>query len=532
MFIKLDDIIPNRFQPREIFDEEELNKLADSIKQHGVIEPILVRPVSNKYEIIAGERRYKASVLAGLTKIPALVKQMDDKESSIVAFIENEHRADVSVIEEARTINRILKSNNMKQEELAHELGISQSSLANKLRLLNLPHEIQEALMKNEISERHARSLLTVKDENKQIELLNKIKEKRMTVRELDSEIKNMNNMYGNMNQINNMGNGTNMNMPQPPMGPAPMPAQPVQDDGFMNFLNNYDNNNPLPAQAPQAQPVQDNGFNNFLNNYDQNYGMNNNMPQPPMGPAPMPSQPVQDDGFMNFLNNYDNNNPLPAQAPQAQPVQDNGFNDFLNNYDQNHGMDNNMQQSPMGPAPMPAQPVQDDGFMNFLNNYDNNNPVQDEPSRAPLSPGMPQTPVMPTGPQNNDDGFMNFLNNYDNNNPIQEEVNNSPAASNNDFNGYLNNYENIDNPLNNASISSVAPPIAANYNANDYIENNPNYVDVSKQMVIDNVDDIINRLKNVIDDIKSNSKYKIDTDEINYDDLYQITIKIDKRDF
>ena len=86
MYIKLDDIIPNRFQPREVFEEEALNKLADSIRQHGVIEPIIVRPIANKYEIVSGERRYKASILAGLTKIPAIIKPMDDKESSIVAF--------------------------------------------------------------------------------------------------------------------------------------------------------------------------------------------------------------------------------------------------------------------------------------------------------------------------------------------------------------------------------------------------------------------------------------------------------------
>ncbi len=170
MYIKIDDIIPNRFQPREIFDDESLNKLAESIKQHGVIEPILVRPVSNKYEIIAGERRYKASVLAGLTKIPAMVRQIDDKECSIIAFIENEHRSDVSAIEEAKTMDRILKSNNMTQEELAKELGINQSTIANKIRLLNLPLEVQDALMHNERAERHPRSLLSVKNEEKQIE--------------------------------------------------------------------------------------------------------------------------------------------------------------------------------------------------------------------------------------------------------------------------------------------------------------------------------------------------------------------------
>ena len=174
--LNIEDVLPNRFQPREYFDEKALNELADSIRQHGVIEPIIVRTVGNKYEIVAGERRYKASALAGLTKIPALVKQLDDKQSSIIAYIENAQRKDVSAIEEARTTNRILKSNNMTQEELAKELGVSQSSIANKLRLLNLPLEVQDSLMRNEISERHARSLLTVKDSSKQIELLNKIK--------------------------------------------------------------------------------------------------------------------------------------------------------------------------------------------------------------------------------------------------------------------------------------------------------------------------------------------------------------------
>ena len=137
MYIKLDDIIPNRFQPREVFDEKALNELADSIRQHGVIEPIIVRPVSNKFEIIAGERRYKASAIAGLTKIPAIIRDMDDKESSLVAYIENAQRRDVSAIEEARTAERIMKQNNMTQEELARNLGISQSALANKIRLIS-----------------------------------------------------------------------------------------------------------------------------------------------------------------------------------------------------------------------------------------------------------------------------------------------------------------------------------------------------------------------------------------------------------
>ena len=456
LYLKLDDIIPNRFQPREIFDEESLNKLADSIRQHGVIEPIIVRPVSNKFEIIAGERRYKASVLAGLTKIPAIVKQYDDKESSIVAYIENEHRSGVSAIEEARTINRLLKSNNITQEDLAKELGISQSTLANKLRLLNLPLEVQDALMHNEISERHARSLLSVKDENKQIELLKKIKERRMTVRELDSEINSMNNenIY---NENNNLGMAN----------PVPEPQNANPD--FMNFLNNYDNNNPLPVETPET-PV--------------NNGVSS-MPE-------MPTEPVQNNDFMKFLNNYDNN---PASMGNSEP-------------------------------PISEESEEDQGFMNFLNNYDNNNPLPQETPEPPLNneiPSMPEMPQTSTAPAQ-DDNFMNFLNNYDNNLPPEQSPIESPSVP---------EYNSVPEVTNsNVVINDVTPPITTDFNANQYVEDNPNYEDITKNVVISSVDEIINKLKVVVDEIKTTSKFKIDTDEINYDDLYQITIKIDKRDF
>ena len=160
VYLYLDDIIPNRFQPREVFDDQALKELAVSIKEHGVIQPIIVRKVENKYEIIAGERRYKASTMAGLTKIPAIVKNLDDKESSKVALIENLQRKDLTPIEEARTYQKILELDDMTQEQLAATMGKTQSSVSNKLRLLELPEEIQEALLKEKISERHARSLL------------------------------------------------------------------------------------------------------------------------------------------------------------------------------------------------------------------------------------------------------------------------------------------------------------------------------------------------------------------------------------
>ena len=186
----LDDIIPNRFQPREVFNEEALKELAQSIKMHGVFQPIIVRKIGDKYEIIAGERRYKASVIAGLTKIPAIVRNLDDKEASKIALLENLQRRDLTPIEEARTYQKILELDSMTQEELGKTMGKSQGTIANKMRLLTLPDEVQDALMYDKISERHARSLLNLDSADVQISMLKKIINNRLTVRELDDEIR------------------------------------------------------------------------------------------------------------------------------------------------------------------------------------------------------------------------------------------------------------------------------------------------------------------------------------------------------
>ena len=189
VYLHLDDIIPNRFQPRQVFDEKALKELAVSIKEHGVIQPIIVRNIGNKYEIIAGERRYKASAMAGLTTIPAIIRNLDDKESSKVALLENLQRKNLNPIEEAKTYQKILELDQMTQEELAKTMGKSQSAVANKLRLLSLTDEVQDALLKDQISERHARTLLNVKDADTQKKLLKEVISNRLTVRELEEKI-------------------------------------------------------------------------------------------------------------------------------------------------------------------------------------------------------------------------------------------------------------------------------------------------------------------------------------------------------
>ena len=192
VMVRLSDIIPNRFQPRLTFDEEALNELANSIKEHGIIQPLILRDLGSKYEIIAGERRYKAATLAGLTEVPAIVGSMDDQTSAELALIENIQRKDLSAIEEAKSYKKILDMGNFTQDELAKRMGKSQSTIANKMRLLALTNEVQVALMNNLISERHARCLLQIKDEDKQKEVLNKIITERMNVRDTDEYIKNI----------------------------------------------------------------------------------------------------------------------------------------------------------------------------------------------------------------------------------------------------------------------------------------------------------------------------------------------------
>jgi len=197
--IPIEEILPNRFQPRLTFDDRGLEELASSIKQHGIIQPLVLRRVGDKYEIIAGERRYKAATLAGLSTVPAIIANIDDNKSAEVAIVENVQRRDLTPIEEARSYKNLLDKGYLTQTELAKKMGLSQSAIANKLRLLNLDEEVQQALLNNQISERHARSLLVLPNNEEQKKWLKKILNERLTVRQLDDAIKEaMNNNENN----------------------------------------------------------------------------------------------------------------------------------------------------------------------------------------------------------------------------------------------------------------------------------------------------------------------------------------------
>ena len=186
VMLKLDELRSNPYQPRKNFDEVALQELADSIKEHGVIQPIIAKKSIKGYEIIAGERRVKASRMVGLTEIPAIVKDFSDQQMMEIALLENLQRENLSAIEEANAYKKLQETLILTQEELAKRLGKSRSHITNMLGLLSLPQNIQEKINNKEISMGHARVLSKLQDENQQQELAKKIVNDGISVRELE----------------------------------------------------------------------------------------------------------------------------------------------------------------------------------------------------------------------------------------------------------------------------------------------------------------------------------------------------------
>ena len=183
------DIIPNPFQPRKIFNHDSLQELAASIQEYGVIQPLIVRSVANGFELVAGERRLRASKLAGLQQVPVIVKTFTDKEVAELAMIENLQREDLHFLEEAEGFQQLITSFSFTQEELAKRMGKKQSTIANKLRLLKLVPEVRAVVASEKLTERHARSLLKIDDPRLQMEVLELIREKGLNVRETEELI-------------------------------------------------------------------------------------------------------------------------------------------------------------------------------------------------------------------------------------------------------------------------------------------------------------------------------------------------------
>lgn len=185
--LSISEIVRNPNQPRKTFDEDKLEELADSIRQNGVLQPILVRRKGQNYEIVAGERRYQASKLAGLKEIPAVVREIDDDKVFQLALIENLQRSDLSPIEEAKGYKQLLTSRSLTQEELAKILSKSRSAIANTLRLMDLPVEVQHMMEQGLLTAGHARAILAVPSEEGRIKLAKKVVTESLTVRQTEN---------------------------------------------------------------------------------------------------------------------------------------------------------------------------------------------------------------------------------------------------------------------------------------------------------------------------------------------------------
>ena len=188
--VDINQIVPNPHQPRLYFNEEKLEELSNSIKEHGIIQPLIVTQSGSKFELIAGERRFEASKRAGLQKIPVIVREAGEKEKLEIAITENVQRHDLDPVEEAKAYQKLMNDFEMSQDEVALKVGKSRSVIANKIRLLNLPVEIQKALIMGEISEGHAKAILAMPNPEKQRALFEMIKKNGLTVRQVEEKTK------------------------------------------------------------------------------------------------------------------------------------------------------------------------------------------------------------------------------------------------------------------------------------------------------------------------------------------------------
>ncbi len=545
--VSVNNIIPNRFQPRKNFDPELLNELAESIRQYGIIQPLVLRKLGDKFEIIAGERRYKAACMIGLMSVPAIVMELDDSSSAEIALIENVQRRDLTAIEEAKSYQQILGLGQIKQEELAKKIGKGQSTISNKLRLLNLSNEAQQAVLDNKISERHARSLLRLKDHDMQNDTLNKIIEKRMTVRETDKYIKDLIDNNSNLEQTEEIldfsddddnKKGDNMNENNSPVidnftansGIPNIPdydqininssqqngayineqvvnnAQVQEPSRFFNYDNqaanmNFDSSfSPTPTQFVQDQQM---NTNNQVDMNNQNMEQNNDMQMPNI-PAPEEAQEAESEQNNQDISNFTESS-LPDENPQ---MQDNNMNDM---------QQQNMQAQNMGN--MQPQQMQQNMPNNGMNNYgmQQGNNMEQQQMQQPVMNNMNQT--VQQNPMNNqmDNNMMqnNPMNNYQQPN-YDQNINQNNMMNNQQM--YMQPQQNMQQ--NNADMNMYnqqQPQQMQEPQVND----NPS----SQSMIMQqDITGAVAVIRNTIMNLQGNG-YGIEINEQDLGNLYQIVI-------
>ncbi len=192
--LRINDIEPNKAQPRKMFNEDRLNELAESIKQHGIVEPLIVVKKDDYYEIVAGERRFRAAMIAGLTEVPVVIKDYSTEQIVEIALIENIQREDLNPIEEAKAYKQLIEEFSLKQDEVADKVSKSRTAITNALRLLKLDDRVQNMVIEECISSGHARTLLAIDNKEEQYEIACMVFDKKLSVRETEKLIKKLNN--------------------------------------------------------------------------------------------------------------------------------------------------------------------------------------------------------------------------------------------------------------------------------------------------------------------------------------------------
>ena len=534
--LNISDILPNRFQPRIKFEDEALDELAESISRFGVIEPIVVRPIGNKYEIIAGERRYKASKLASKTTIPSIVINLSDKDSEELALLENVQRQSLNPIEEAVSYKRILDMGYITREELSKKIGKPQSVILNKTRLLNLADEVQSYLLNNKISERHARALLNITDLDDQVEMLHRIVNERLTVKKTNKEIRNyiennkddetetlFDDERGNdkvdidkiMREAQDINPENNVSAEAPDLmaaSPAPSPVG-VNQVFESTPINNDSAITQEPSKFVNVQPST--GAPSDMNNMTNN---GNGVTFDSMFNGPMAVQtPVSESSTASepILNTNTSINSEPVSAPVLNPE---SSIPPINNSEVvspepvvNSASTINDEISSIVSDALKNQPVDNQGVTPPLSNipdFSINTPVNSEVNQAPTT----VEPVNNAGMfdqsgtlQSNDALASNPVPVVET--PAMEQVNNIPNASLNNLGGTLIN-----------NVSEVSPiPQADNSTQQVSVTNNiPDYAG------------IVQKLREFADEIEKNGHF-VNLEEVDLGNQYKVIFTFDK---
>ena len=493
--IHIEDIIPNRFQPRLNFDEEGLKELSESIKEHGIIQPLVLRKLGDKYEIIAGERRYKAASMAGLTTVPAVIKNIDDNMAAEEAIVENVQRRNLTAIEEARSYKNLLDKGYLTQDGLAKKMGLSQSAISNKLRLLNLDDEVQQALLDEKISERHARTLLSIADKEAQKEWLHRIINERLTVRQLDLELKKSNTkMTDNLDDEESAVPLVN--------------SKPSIDEIKANATDIHDSGKKSVEEMMKPTEV----INEEIETLD--FGDTNN------------NDSVIEESPGNEIIDFGNKEESIIEEPKST---------------NNSTFDTEI-----------IQNSNDNKFFNFA-------PTEDEPIEVKIAKSEPEDNTFASDNSNGfeiiddtkeeDNEIKNMSNDLSQENPFtaaEENDNSFNKKEENNSNKFFNNIEDSSNSYNEINISSnnkFFKPTSEETQNNIIVKNqeeeivnpmdrvaelDPNTPDKEEENEILSLKDTINEIRKTIEKLGNKGVYA-EVEELDFDDSYQINIKIPK---